>query len=90
MSVKITIPSYLQPFTGNRAAIEVEATTAGQSLDQLVRQFPDITKMLFARDGELHPYVGIYVNGQDAYPDELTRPVKDGDEILVLYVIGGG
>ncbi len=90
MSVKITIPSYLQPFADNRAVVEADQSTVAQCLDDLVKQFPDIEKMLFTRNGDLHPYVGIYINGQDAYPEELTRPVKDGDELFILYIIGGG
>jgi len=90
MSVKITVPSYLQPFVDNRQVVEVNESTIGQCLDHLVKQFPGIKKMLFTRNDELHPYVGIYVNGQDAYPEELTKPVKDRDEIFILYIISGG
>ena len=90
MSVKITIPSYLQPFADNKAVVEVDQNIVGQCLDDLVKQFPDIEKMLFTRNCDLHPYVGIYINGQDAYPEELTRPVKDDDELFILYIIGGG
>jgi len=90
MSVKITIPSYLQPFADNKAVVEVDQSIVSQCLDDLVKQFPDIEKMLFTRNGDLHPYVGIYIDGQDAYPEELARPVKDGDELFILYIIGGG
>jgi len=26
----------------------------------------------------------------DAYAEELAKPVKDGDEIHIIYIIGGG
>jgi len=90
MSVKITIPSYLQPFADNRAVVEVDQSTVAQCLDNLVKQFPEIEKMLFTRNGDLHPYVGIYINGEDAYPEELSKSVKNGDELLIMYIIGGG
>ncbi len=90
MSVKIDIPSYLQPLTNNMEVVEVNGGTVGGCLDHLVKQFPDIEKMLFAKNGKLFDYVGIYVNGEDAYPEELTKPVKDGDELHILYIIGGG
>ena len=90
MSIEIEIPSYLQPFTDNIEVIEVNGSTVGKCLNHLVAQFPSSEKMIFAKDGKLHGYVGIYINGEDAYPDELVKPVKDGDELYILYIIGGG
>ncbi len=90
MSIKIDIPSYLQPFTNNMAVVEVNGSTFGGCLDHLVKQFPDIEKKLFDKNGNLFDYVGIYVNGEDSYPDELAKPVKDGDELNILYILGGG
>ena len=90
MSIKIEIPSYLQPYTNDREVVEVNGSTAGACLNHLVELFPGMEKMLFAKKGKLHGYVGIYINGEDAYPEELTKPVKDGDEVYILYIIGGG
>ena len=90
MSVKIVVPSYLQPFTNNMEAVEVNGSTVGGCLNNLTEQFPDVEKMLFSKDGELLSYVGIYVNGEDAYPEMSARPVEDGDELQLIYIIGGG
>ena len=90
MSIKVDIPSYLQPFTDDREAVEVNGSTVSECLNHLVRQFPDVEKVLLAENGELLDDIGIYVNGEDAYPDELAKPVKDGDELYVLYIIAGG
>ena len=90
MSVKVEIPSYLQHLTDNTEVIEVSASTVGECLSRLIAQFPSSEKMLFDKDGKLHSYVGIYINGEDAYPDELAKPLRDGDELYILYIIGGG
>ena len=90
MSVKIAIPVYLQPFTGNTEVAEVNGSTVGDCLNHLVNKFPGIKKMLLDKKDKLHSYVGIYVNGEDAYPEQLAKPVKDGDELYLLYIIGGG
>ena len=90
MSIKIEIPSYLQPYTNNMEVVEVNGSTVGGCLNHLVKQFPGIEKMLFAKNGKLFGYVAIYVNGEDAYPEELAKPVKDGDELYILYIVGGG
>ena len=90
MSIKIEIPSYLQQYINDTQATEVNGSTVGECLNQLITQFPGIEKMLFTKNGQLHAYVGIFINGENAYPDELARSVTDGDELYVLYVIGGG
>lgn len=90
MSIKINIPSYLQPYADNIEIVEVSGNTVGECLSHLVKQFPGIEKMLFTRNGQLHDYVGIYINGDDAYPEELVKQVKDGDKLHILYIIAGG
>lgn len=90
MSIKINLPSYFLPYTNEREVVEVKGATVGECLNQLVRQFPDLEKMVFDKKGKLHTYIGIYVNGEDAYPQQLAKPVKDRDEVHILYIIGGG
>lgn len=90
MSVKIDIPAYFQAFTGDAEAIEAKGSTVAECVNHLIEQFPAMKKMLLSEDGALLGDIGVYVNGEDAYPDELAKPVKDGDEIYLLYVIPGG
>ena len=45
---------------------------------------------LFDKDGNLHNYVDVYLNQESAYPDELAKSVKDGDELNVALIIAGG
>lgn len=90
MSVKIAIPAHLQPFTGNTEVIEVSGTTVGECLSNLVKKFPGTAEMLFDANGRLLGYIGVYINGEMAHPEELVKPVKDGDEIYLPYIITGG
>ena len=90
MSAKINIPSYLQPYTNDKEVVEVNGSSVNECLNHLTKQFPDMRKMVFAKDGRLLDYVGIYVDGNFTYADELTKPVKDGDELHILYILGGG
>ena len=90
MSIKVEIPQFLQPVTNDQQAAEVNGSTVGQCLDHLVKQFPSIKQKLFDKNGKLHSYLDIYVNGESAYPEELTKPVKDRDELHIIFLIGGG
>jgi molybdopterin converting factor small subunit len=90
MSVKINIPSYLQPYTGGYEVVEATGSTIGECLDHLIQKFPDITKALFAEEGKLLDYVSVYLNGEFADAADLDGPVNDGDELHILYLLGGG
>ena len=51
--------------------------------------FPKLQE-LFDKEGKLLEYLSVFVNREIAFPDELATPVKDGDEIHLIPLIGGG
>jgi len=69
---------------------EVDGDTVGECFDHLVKQFPGIEQDVFGEDGKLLSYISIFVNGESTYPGDLTKPVKDGDDIYVVPMIAGG
>jgi len=90
MSVRINLHPNLHSFTNNQAVVEVNGSTVGECLSDLVEQFPQIKPMLFDKQGKLLNYVDIYVNYESSYPEELAKPVKDGDELHITLIIAGG
>jgi molybdopterin converting factor small subunit len=90
MSVTINLHPNLQHLTNGQAIVKVKGNTVGQCLDELVKQFPKIKPWLFDKRGELLNYVDIYVNQESSYPEELAKPVKDGDELHITMIIAGG
>ena len=88
--IKINIPSYIQSFTNNMELVEVNGSTVGECLNHLVKQFPGSKGQLFSKDGNLFENIIISVNGESAYPEQLAKPVKDGDELNIVIIIGGG
>jgi hypothetical protein len=47
-------------------------------------------KALFAKKDQLLKNVEVYLNRESAYPNELVKPVKDGDEIHLVVMLAGG
>jgi molybdopterin converting factor small subunit len=90
MNVRINLHPNLSQFTNGWAIVEVSGSTVGECVDQLVKQFPRVKRMLLGKDGKLLNYVDIYVNGESSYPEELAKPVKDGDELHITIIIAGG
>ncbi|MFC2005096.1 MoaD/ThiS family protein [Chloroflexota bacterium] len=90
MSVKINIHPFLAQHTNGHDVVEVNGSTVGQCLEQLVTRFPELKEWLFEKNGRLNRLVEIYVNNETSYPEELAKPVKDGDELYILIIISGG
>jgi molybdopterin converting factor small subunit len=90
MSVKVNISSALSEYTNSQSVAEVNGSTVAECLEHLIKQLPDIKQWLFDENGKLRSYVDIYVNKESAYPEELTKPVKEGDELHIMFLISGG
>ena len=90
MSVKIHIRPGMEQLAHGQSVVEVRGKTVGECLNHLVKLFPEMKSGLFAENGEILDYVDIFVNGKSSYPEELAKPVKDGDELHILRVLGGG
>ena len=90
MSVTVNIHQALRHLTNNQATAEVNGTTVGECLADLVKQFPGIESKLFKNKGKLLNYIDIYVNQESSYPEELAKLVKDGDKLSITLMIAGG
>ena len=90
MAVKVHIHTTHRQLTNGAEAVAVEGSTVGECLNQLIRQFPGMEKALFAKKDRLLNNVEIYLNHASAYPNELVKPVKDGDEIHLVVMLTGG
>jgi len=90
VSIKINIHPFLSQHTNDQDVVEVNGSTVGQCLEQLVARFPELRQWLFEKDSKLNRLVEIYVNMESSYPEELAKPVKDGDELHIIVIISGG
>ena len=90
MSVKINIPLLYRNITDGLSAVEVEGTTVEDCLKRFMQRFPGVKGVLFDKKGRVLNGIEIYINHKSAYPDELAKPVKDGDEISITLVLAGG
>jgi len=68
----------------------VEGRTVGECLNHLINQFPGMREALFAKKDKLLNTVEILLNHISAYPNELVKSVKDGDEIHIVLMLAGG
>jgi len=90
MPVRVHIHLTHRQFTDGLDVVSVEGSTVGECLNHLIKQFPKMEKALFAKKDKLLNIVEVYVNQSSAYPNELAKPVKDGDEIHLIMMLAGG
>ena len=90
MPIKVHIHTTHRQFTNGLEVVDVDGNTVGECLSRLVHQFPGMEKALFAKKDKLLNTVEIYVNHASAHPNELAKPVKDGDDIHLLVMLAGG
>jgi molybdopterin converting factor small subunit len=90
MPAKVHIHTTHRQFTNGLEVVAVEGNTVGECLNHLIKQFPGMEKALFAKKNKLLNVVEVFINHETAYPNELVKPVKDGDEIHLVIMLAGG
>ena len=90
MSVNVHIHITHRQYTNGLEVVSVEGKTVGECLNHLIKQFPGMEKAIFAKKDKLLNIIEIYVNHASAYPNELAKPTKDGDEIHLVTMLAGG
>lgn len=91
MAVEVRIPTVFRKFTGGEASAEVQPGTLGTMIDELGERYPGFREQVMTEQGELHRYVNVYVNDEDArYLGKLETPLSEGDVVSLLPSVAGG
>ncbi|HEY7679267.1 MAG TPA: ubiquitin-like small modifier protein 1 [Terriglobia bacterium] len=93
MPVTFYIPSYLRPYAGGCAEVQVNtaAKTVGEALEALWRMHPGVRDRVVTEQGEVRQHVNVFV-GEENIRDTggLTTVVTDGCEIMIVPSVSGG
>jgi hypothetical protein len=46
--------------------------------------------MLLDKEGNLMHSYDFYINGENVYPRDMSKPLQAGDKLNILFVIHGG
>lgn len=90
MSISVSIHKTHRHLIDGNETVDVEGGTIGDCLKDLVRRYPGMAPILFDKKGNLQGLLEVYLNMESAYPEELKKPVKDGDEIQITLLLSGG
>ena len=90
MSVTVKVGPGLRKFTDGKESLEVEGNSPIECLHALEARFPAFKRVVYDKQDKLRPQVLFFVNGQRIHANELNNTLKNGDEVLILFAIGGG
>jgi sulfur-carrier protein len=91
MSVKILVPTTLQPFTNNQPTIDCDGNSIADLLEQLEVKCPGIKARLCDDSGQPRRFLNLYVNDEDIRFLEGTATVlADGDKVSIVPAVAGG
>ena len=86
----VRIPPTLRAEVGGARELEAQGTTVAEVIDDLVERFPPLAAQLL-QDGELAPFVNVYVGGEDVrMRDGLDTAVREDDHVILLPAMAGG
>ena len=91
MPVQVRIPTVFRKFTDGRSVVELQPGSIDELIEQLEAAYPGIKEQVKTPDGDLHRFVNVYVNDEDArYLEQLETRVSDGDTVSLLPSVAGG
>ncbi len=86
----VRIPPVLRETTGGNRTVTAEGATVDQVLGDLFVRYPALRERV-TTDGELSPFVNVYVNDRDVrYRDGLATAVGPDDTVILLPAMAGG
>jgi molybdopterin converting factor small subunit len=91
MGISVRIAPILQEHLRVPGTVEVDGTTAGECLDDLIRRYPELDELIH-QGSMLQILIGI--NSEEAVPIKSAhtpeRGLRSGDEIRIFAVLSGG
>ncbi len=87
----VKIPTPLRQYADGNSEVQVSGDTAGESLDHLTDEHPDLRQHLYTGDGKLRSFVNVYKGDEDIrYLEGQDTEVSENDELSIIPSIAGG
>jgi sulfur carrier protein ThiS len=84
------VPPEERPANGRGRAVELEATSWPEVVEEVHRRFPDVARHVLTGDGGIVPGFVLVVNDEVMPRGKTEFPVADGDELTLLAALAGG
>lgn len=89
--VVVQIPEALRGFAGGARELSVQAASVADAIAALGRTHAELVNHICSRDGELRPFVNLYVGSEDVRAlDGMDTKLRAGDVVTILPSVAGG
>ncbi len=87
----LKIPTPLRSYTNGKAEITVHGGNVAEAMQDLVTQFPTLKPHLYSGEGQLRPFVNLFL-GENNVNDlqGLQTPLDENARVLLIPSIAGG
>jgi len=86
----VRVPPVLRSEAGGVREVEADGATVREVMEDLARRLPALGTRVYS-DGELQPFVNVYVDGEDVRTrDGLDTPVGGNSTVILLPAMAGG
>ena len=92
VDLKIFLPVLPEATGRKELQVELAGDTVNDLIEHLIAQYGRKARQaLYDRDGQLDPVVQILLNGEQwVTHDQLDTVLQDGDEVMLMMMLGGG
>jgi molybdopterin synthase sulfur carrier subunit len=86
----VRVPPVLRSEAGGVREVDASGSTVRELLEDLSSRIPALGSRVYG-DGEIHPFVNVYVDGEDVRTREgLETAVRDSSTVILLPAMAGG
>jgi len=87
----LRIPAPLRVYVDNQIEVQLQGSTVGEVLNDLVDCYPGIKPHLFSDNTNLRPFVNLFLGEENIRDiDGLNSVLKQDDRLLLIPSIAGG
>ena len=87
----IRIPTPLRTYAEGQTEVALEGGTVGEVMNGLVSRYPTLRPHLFSGEGQLRPFVNLFLNENNVKDLQgMDTPLQADDRLLLIPSIAGG
>jgi molybdopterin converting factor small subunit len=89
--VILKVPTPLRSYTQGENEIPVQGSNVAEAMQDLIEQHPSLRPHLFNSNGELRPFVNLFLNDENIRDLQgVKTPLHEGDLLKLIPSIAGG
>jgi sulfur-carrier protein len=86
--IPVRIPTPLRSYTGDQKVVSADGATLAEVLFDLDRQFPGLRFRVVDEQGRLRKHVNVWLDAERCR--DLSAPLDDVDEVVIMQALSGG